>query len=62
MFQIVKKMFTVLLSSLINASKHAKCVLLSYKKCKIHATLINLHLYILMNTVKNFTTIYLRLN
>ena len=36
-------MFIVLLSSLVNASKYRKCVSLSNQKCKIQATLINLH-------------------
>ena len=36
-------MFIVLLSSLVNASKYAKCVSLSNQKCKIQPSLINLH-------------------
>ena len=43
MFDIVKKMFFVLLSSIVNASKHTKCVSLSNQKCEIQPTLINLH-------------------
>ena len=43
MFGLFKKMFIVLLSSIVNASNHAKCVLLSNQKCKIQPTLINLH-------------------
>ena len=43
MFGLFKKMFIVLLSTIVNASNHAKCVLLSNQKCKIQPTLINLH-------------------
>ena len=43
MFGIIKKMFIVLLSSIINVSKHTKCVSLSNQKCMILPTLINLH-------------------
>ena len=43
MIRIIKKMFIVLLSSLVNASNHTKCVSLSNQKWKIQPTLINLH-------------------
>ena len=43
MFGIIKEMFIVLLTSIVNASNHAKCVSLSNQKCKIQPTLINLH-------------------
>ena len=33
-----------LLISIVNASKHTKCVSLSNQKCKIQPTLINLHI------------------
>ena len=59
MYGIIKKMFIVGLSSIVNAFNYTKCALLSNQKCQIQATLINL---ILMNTVKNFTTIHLQLN
>ena len=36
-------MFIVLLSSIVNASNHTKCVLLSNQKCMTQPTLINLH-------------------
>ena len=42
-FGSVKKIFIGLLSSIVNASNHTKCVLLSNQKCKIQGTLINLH-------------------
>ena len=51
-------MFIVLLSSIAYASNHKKCVLLSNQKCEIQPTLI----YILMNIVKNFTTVHIQLN
>ena len=37
-------MFIVILSSIVNAFKHSKCVSLSNQKCEIQPTLINLHL------------------
>ena len=37
-------MFTVLLTSIVNASNHTKCVSLSNQKCEIQSTLFNLHL------------------
>ena len=43
MYGITKKMFIVALSSIVNASNHTKCVLLSNQKYHIQATLINLH-------------------
>ena len=43
MIRIIQKMFIVLLSSLVNASNHTKCVSLSNQKWKIQPTLINLH-------------------
>ena len=43
MLGIIKEMFIVLLISIVNASNHTKCVLLSNKKCEIQPTLINLH-------------------
>ena len=43
MFGIIKKMFIVLLTSLVNASNHTKCVSLSNKKLEVQATLIKLH-------------------
>ena len=36
-------MFIVLLSTIVNASNHTKCVSLSHRKCEIQVTLINLH-------------------
>ena len=43
MFEITKKMFLVLSSSVVNASIHTKCISLSNQKCQIQPTLINLH-------------------
>ena len=45
-----------LLSSILNASKHKKCVSLSTHKCKNQPTLINLHA-----TLKDYITIHLQL-
>ena len=58
-FELIKKMFIGLLTSLVvNASSHTKCVSLSNQKCKTQLLLI----YVLMKTGKNFTTIHLQLN
>ena len=43
MFGIIKKIFIVLLSSIVNVSNHTKCVSLSSQKCMIQPTLISLH-------------------
>ena len=43
MFEIIKKTFIVLLTTLVNASGHTKCVSLNNQKCEIQPTLINLH-------------------
>ena len=43
MFGIIKKMFIIIISSIVNASNHTKCVSLSNQKCMIQTTLINLH-------------------
>ena len=45
MFEIIKTIFTVSLTRIVNASNHTKCVSLSNQKCKIQPTLINLHPY-----------------
>ena len=65
MFGIIKKMFIVLLTSLINtsnivnASNHTKYVSLSNENLKFNILLL---IYVLMNTVTNYTTIHLWLN
>ena len=43
MFRIIKKMFIVLLSNILDGSNHTKFVLLSNQKCMTQPTLINLH-------------------
>ena len=43
MFRLNKKMFMGLLISIVNATNHAKCVLLSNQKYMNQPTLINLH-------------------
>ena len=43
MFGIIKKMFIVLLSNIVNGSNHAKCMLLSNQKCLTQPTLINIY-------------------
>ena len=63
MFGLIKKMLIGLLTGLVNhnytKSNHTKNVLLSNQKCMIQPTLVKLHL---MNTVKKYITIHLRLN
>ena len=43
MFGLIKKIFIVLLTGLVNGYNHTKCVLLSNQKCMLQPTLINLH-------------------
>ena len=43
MFEIIKKMFSGLLTALVNASNHTKCASLSNLKCEIQPIFINLH-------------------
>ena len=43
MFGVIKNMFIVLLSNIVNGSNHTKCVSLSNQKCMTEPTLINLH-------------------
>ena len=52
MLGIIKKMFIVLLTSIVNASNHTKCVSLSNQKFEIAAN----------SRIKNYTTIHLQLN
>ena len=71
MFGFIKKVFIVLITSLVNASSmvnalqnsHTKCVSLRNQPNQ-HYARFNLFLliYILMNTVKSYTIIYLLLN
>ena len=43
MFRIIKKLFIVLLSSIVSGSYHKMCLSLSNQKCMTQPTLINLH-------------------
>ena len=43
MFGFITKIFIGLLTSIVNASSHTKCVSLSNQKCQIQPTRINLH-------------------
>ena len=43
MFGLIKKIFIGLLSNIVDASNHIKCVSLSNQKWEIQSTLINLH-------------------
>ena len=43
MLELIKKIFIVLLTGIIGASIHTKCVSLSNQKCMIQPTLINLN-------------------
>ena len=53
---LIKKIFTALLTGIVDASNHTKCVLLSNQKCMTQPILINLHPN---DTVKNFATVLL---
>ena len=59
MFWVIKKTFIGLLRSIVDASNHTKCVSLSNQNARFKLPLL---IYILMNTVKNSTSIYFRLN
>ena len=43
MFGLIKKMFIRLLTGLVNASNHTKCVSLTNSKCTIQPAIVNLH-------------------
>ena len=43
MFIIIKKMFAVLLTSIVKAYNHRKCISLSNQIRKIQPTLFNIH-------------------
>ena len=59
MFGLIKKTFMELLTSIISASNHTKCVSLSNQKFEVQLLLLS---YILINTITNYTCIHLRLN
>ena len=59
MFGLIKKLFIGLLTGIVNGSNHTKYLALTNQKCTTQPTLINLHLN---NTVRNYTTIHLKLN
>ena len=40
MFEIIKKIFIVLLTNLVNGSNHTKCLFLCNQKCMIELTLL----------------------
>ena len=61
MLGIIKNMVIVVLTGRVSASNHTKCVSLSNQKCMIQPTVNLLLIYILMNTVKNFTIIHFQL-
>ena len=61
MLGIIKNMVIVVLTDTVSASNHTKCVSLSNQKCMIQPTVNLLLIYILMNTVKNFTIIHFQL-
>ena len=43
MSELIKKIFIGLVTGIVSASNHKKCVSLSNQKCLIQPTLINLH-------------------
>ena len=40
---LIKNRFIGLLTGIVNASNHTKCISLSNQKCKTQPTIINLH-------------------
>ena len=43
MLGIIKKMFLVLLASIVKTSNHSKCLSLNNQRCEAQPTFINLH-------------------
>ena len=43
MFVLIRKMFAILLTSIVNVLNNAKCIFLSNQQCKTQHTPINLH-------------------
>ena len=43
MFELIKKKFIGLLTGIVSASNHTKCMSLSNQKCMIQPILVNLH-------------------
>ena len=43
MFVLIRKMFVILLTSIVNVSNNAKCIFLSNQQCKTQHNPINLH-------------------
>ena len=43
MFGLLRKIFIILLTSIVSASNHTKQILLSNQKCMTQHTFINLH-------------------
>ena len=43
MLGLIKKIFIGLLTCIVSASNHAKCLSLNNQKCMTHPTLFNLH-------------------
>ena len=42
-FELIKKIFIGLLTGIVSASNHSKCVLFSNQKCMIQPTFVNLY-------------------
>ena len=59
MFGLIKKIFIGLLAGLVNGPNDTKLLCKLIKNARFNLPLL---IYILMNTVKNFTTIHFRLN
>ena len=43
MLGLIKKIFIILLSNIVNGSNHTQCISLSNQKCMTQPTLVNLH-------------------
>ena len=43
MLGLIKKIFIILLSNIVNGSNHTQCISLGNQKCMTQPTLVNLH-------------------
>ena len=59
MFETIKEIFIILLTSIVSASNYKKIILLSNQKWEIQPNLVKFHPN---EYSQNYTTLYLRLN
>ena len=56
MFRLINKMVIGLLTSIVNAYNHTKCIFLNNQQCMTQPSLIKIHR---MNALKDYVTIHL---